>query len=156
MRCYRARKLIPKHLDGLLEEPLALKVRDHLASCDSCRRDEAQLAAAVRSLDLWPTVEPNLGYDAFLARLEQRSRAVQRPAPVFGAPGWAAASMAALGIAAGALLGSLEPGKVLDKPPTEQEVVAAMDLSAFDDVVEASFVHGVQAAGGAGAQEGSR
>lgn len=151
MRCSKARKLIHGYVDGALEASTVELLEAHLASCERCRREETRLRDLASRLAEWTAPRPVLGFDALLARMEQRASAQDRRQ--YGsrtAPSWAVAALVAgiaAGTSAGLLTGGAEPGRV----PSEQEVVGAIDLHTFGDTVETAFV---QAASTGEAEEG--
>ena len=74
---------IDAKLANLLLDPAAApdQVQAHLAGCDRCRRELAELRATMDLLDTWKTPEPN---PYFLTRLEARLREQREAAPA----GW--------------------------------------------------------------------
>jgi|GEM_PF-1650043 len=143
MRCFKVRALLSKYLDSELGEDLSAEVGKHLAKCFACRAAEAKLRRALDLLREWPETEPQFGYDALLARVNQKHVARERsvPMPKLPVPRWAAAIMAATSIAVGVALGIILPeSNVPTSLPSEQQVVNAMDLHPYD-VVEASLTY---------------
>jgi len=143
MRCFRVRALLSKYLDSELGEERHDEVREHLAKCSACRAEEAALRRALDLLQEWPETEPQLGYDALLARLDQRQVARQSSVLVskLPVPRWAAAVMVTTSIALGVALGIILPeDNTPTSPPSEQQVVSAMDLHPYD-VIEASLTY---------------
>ncbi len=146
MRCTKVRKLIPRFVDSELEESTALLVRDHIASCAACRAEEAELRSTLDLLSEWPDANAKLGFEALLERASQRSRkAAERRAPLLGAPSWAVATLAAISLAGGALLGVTTTQTPSSPPPSEEQVASAMALGSFDDMLAASFACGIEA-----------
>jgi hypothetical protein len=62
-------------------DALPAKVQAHLAGCDRCRRELAELRATMDLLDTWKTPEPN---PYFLTRLDARLREEREAEPA----GW--------------------------------------------------------------------
>ena len=146
MRCSKAGKLIPRSVDSELDESAAQAVRSHIASCAACRAEEAELRSTLGLLGEWVGADTKLGYEALLERVDQRSRGpVERRAPLLGAPSWAVATLAAISIAGGALLGVTTAGTPRNPAPSEEQVASAIALHSFDDVVAASFAYGLEA-----------
>jgi anti-sigma factor RsiW len=72
MTCEQALTLLDDHMDGALTEGEHQEVELHLASCESCRKEEAELRAflaqaaslkrdRVPARDLWPAIQARLG-----------------------------------------------------------------------------------------------
>jgi anti-sigma factor RsiW len=59
MNCKECTERIVEFSDGRLDEAHAGQVREHLASCPSCREEQASLAATLRSLDTLPIEAPS-------------------------------------------------------------------------------------------------
>jgi len=71
-----------KLADMLLDpEAVPAKVRTHVAECDGCRRELAELQATMALLDTWKGPEPS---PYFLSRLDARMREEREAAPA----GW--------------------------------------------------------------------
>lgn len=136
MRCGKARKLIVRGAESA-------ELADHLAQCVRCRAEAEALARVDDLLDTWQQANPKLGYDALLRMLVQRPAARRQTLLHPALPAWATAGLVAASIAVGIAAGvSTE----LPKPelvPSEQEVMAAMDLKTFGDIVEGSLTYGV-------------
>jgi len=64
-------------------EAVPAKVRTHVAECDGCRRELAELQATMALLDTWKGPEPS---PYFLSRLDARMREEREAAPA----GWLA------------------------------------------------------------------
>jgi len=62
-------------------EAVPAKVRTHVAECDGCRRELAELQATMALLDTWKGPEPS---PYFLSRLDARMREEREAAPA----GW--------------------------------------------------------------------
>ena len=78
-----------KLADLLLDpESVPAKVRAHVAECDGCRSELAELQATMALLDTWEVPEPN---PYFLTRLDARMRDERK-----AASGWLAGRIAAL------------------------------------------------------------
>lgn len=97
MECTRAAERLDDYVDGGLAEPEAREVRDHLASCEVCAHDEAELRTLLRRAgelpteleprrDLWPGIR-----DRVAAKPVSQARAGGSAAPY-----WLAAAAAAL------------------------------------------------------------
>src|SRR5580704_14233527 len=78
-------------LADLLLDPGAVsaKVRKHVAECDGCRTELAELQATMALLDTWEVPEPN---PYFMTRLDARMREEREAAPA----GWLADRIAML------------------------------------------------------------
>lgn len=154
MKCSRAKKLIPIYVDSRLSEVWARELQAHIDSCSQCRRESDGLRAALAALDVWEAPEPRLGFDALLARLEapEVRRAKGSLWPV---PRWAAAGLAVASVACGVYFGAYSPQAVRVECPSQQQVVAAMGLQSFDDVMEASLLHGVSSSDGTASEGGA-
>lgn len=159
MRCSRAGQLLTRYLDSELGESQSAEVGAHVDACDACRAELAALRGVTDLLGEWAEVEPRLGYDALLARVDRRATAKPRfGLPALPVPSWAAAMLAVASVAGGILLGTIGTGNTSQspgKPPTAQQVAAAMDVQPHD-LVEASLayslggsVHGSAGEGGA-------
>ena len=73
-----------KLADLLLEpEKAPAKVQAHVAECDHCRKELAELRATLALLDTWEALEPN---PYFMTRMEARLREERAAAPA----GWLA------------------------------------------------------------------
>jgi hypothetical protein len=89
MRMMSNCKGMDEKLANLLLDPTATKAalpakaQAHLAGCDRCRRELAELRATMNLMDAWKTPEPN---PYFLTRLEARLREEREAAPA----GWLA------------------------------------------------------------------
>ena len=59
-------------------EHVSAKVEAHVAACDSCREELAELRATMSLLDTWQAPEPN---PYFMTRLEARMRDARAAAP---------------------------------------------------------------------------
>jgi len=72
-------------LANLLLDPEAVpaKVKNHVAACDDCRRELAELRATMDLLDTWEGPEPN---PYFLSKLDARMREEREAEPA----GWLA------------------------------------------------------------------
>ncbi len=69
MECARARELLSPYLDGELESAEQVLLSSHLRSCSACRRELAELEAALGILRGLPELAPAHG---FSARLRER------------------------------------------------------------------------------------
>lgn len=78
MRCFKVRALLSKYLDSELGEDLSAEVGKHLAKCFACHAEEAKLQRALDLLREWPETKPRFGYDALLARVNQKHVARER------------------------------------------------------------------------------
>ena len=78
-------------LADLLLDPAAVpaKVRTHVAECEGCQKELAELKAAMALLDRWEAPEPS---PYFLSRLDARMRDERAAAP----QGWLASRLARL------------------------------------------------------------
>jgi len=145
MKCSKARKLIERYVDSALPESAAAELQAHLQSCEACRSEEARLRGVMDRLNEWRGVEPALGFDALMERIQHRSTAANRAAaPAWGVPSWVVAALAAAGIAVGTSLGLVSSGSEPAQPPTEEQVASAIGLNSFDDSIAASFVYGIE------------
>lgn len=147
MRCSRARRLIPRYVDSALDDSEARELRAHLGECESCRAEESVLRGAMALLEEWPKAEPRRSFLDLHAKLDERG-GVPVGGPWLPVPKWAAAGLAALSIAAGVTLGVAGSDSSAAPVPTQQQVASALGLHSFDDVVEASLVHGLPAGEG--------
>jgi hypothetical protein len=66
-------------------EAVPAKVRTHVAECDGCRRELAELQATMALLDTWKGPEPS---PYFLSRLDARMREEREAAPAGLLAGW--------------------------------------------------------------------
>jgi predicted anti-sigma-YlaC factor YlaD len=146
MRCSKARSLLTSYLDSELEERRSAEVREHVDACDACRAELAALRSVTSTLGEWAEVEPRLGFDALLARVDRRAAAKPRfELPALPVPRWAAAMLAVASVAGGVLLGTIGTGSTSvgsNKPPTAQQVAVAMDVQPHD-LVEASLAYSI-------------
>jgi anti-sigma factor RsiW len=71
MSCNDVRSILEDYVDGLVIAPIAERVRDHLARCESCRIEvDASRAASLAMAD-WGDLEPPDGcLDKILSRIE--------------------------------------------------------------------------------------
>lgn len=74
---------IGSRLEDMLLDPAAVpaRVRSHVAGCDSCQAQLAELQATMALLDAWEAPEPS---PYFLSRLDARMREERQAAPA----GW--------------------------------------------------------------------
>ncbi len=98
---------------GTLDGRERAALRDHLAGCEACRRDLAELAEVVDALSLAaPAVEPPVGFESrVLRRVSTRVSRAWRPVAI--------ASMAAalaLGLVIGVGTGSVAPASATERP----------------------------------------
>ncbi|OFX16410.1 MAG: hypothetical protein A2Z18_01030 [Armatimonadetes bacterium RBG_16_58_9] len=176
MRCSKSRRLIPKYIDSELGDTQAQELRNHISVCAACAQEEAQAKAMLDLLDRWPVVQPVLGYEALLSRMEHSDERVRgqasrhmsfprrrepsedmsfprrRESRSFGVPSWAAAALATISIGAGMIAGMVTQPETPVEVPSEQQVSTAIGLGSFDDVLGASLLYGV--AETANAEEG--
>jgi len=157
MNCTGVKKHIAAYVDGELSESLANRVGGHLSECSQCRQEESALRETLGLLDVWEPVQPRLGYDAFVERVEQRSRvsASRVRQPLFPVPRWATAATLAVSIVVGGGIGMRAQSPVPAKPATQEDVAAAMDMQPLDDVVQASLVRSIEARQSSATGEGS-
>jgi len=66
-------------------EAVPAKVRTHVAECEGCRRELAELQATMALLDTWKGPEPS---PYFLSRLDARMREERQAAPAGLLAGW--------------------------------------------------------------------
>ena len=80
-------------LADLLLDPTAVpaKVQTHVAECDRCQTELAELKATMNLLDEWEAPEPN---PYFLTRLDARMREEREAAPAGWLAGWIARARA--------------------------------------------------------------
>ena len=109
MNCWECRPRLSEHIDGMCDEGTSKALAAHLAECEACRTELAQLTRAAAIVRETPPVKPPQGlHEAILARLaavpgaENRARRcglallVRRPAS------YAAAAVAVLCVLAAA------------------------------------------------------
>lgn len=68
MNCRRANALISPLIDGELNGDEALRVRQHLDSCASCRTEYEAILGVKRLLASMPTAEPRPGFEEVILR----------------------------------------------------------------------------------------
>jgi len=167
MRCSKARKLIEKYVDSELDDALARGLRSHLSSCAACAGKESRVRAVLGLLNQWSAVEPEGRFEALLARVERSDERIRgqadrhMPSPrkwgfsrhasfprrgfrSFGVPSWAAVALATISIGGGMVAGMSNQQDVPVTRPTEEQVVKAIGLKSFDDMLGASLVYGIQ------------
>lgn len=142
MKCSKAKKLIPRYLDSELQQAVADELQKHMSVCPDCRSEEEQLRSALTLMDQWSPVEPVGSFEGVLGRLEQPTRARM---PRFPVPSWAAAALAVVSLATGAVLGVYTVDAPPTQPPAQSTVLAAMDIDSFvvNDMLEASIAEGL-------------
>lgn len=90
--CEQARRWLPAHALGELEETERVELATHLAACEACRREEARVAHALSALRAMPELPPS-------ALRRERALAAARalePAPRRRRWAWVAAVAAVL------------------------------------------------------------
>lgn len=146
MRCETAKSLIQRYVDGGLDGPQAIDLRNHLESCSECADEERLLREMSSILAVWDDIEPKRSFSELSAKIErgasQRSKWLQLPA--IPLPRWASVVLAVSSVITGITFGVLTTDTSPNQTPTEQQVVSALDLHPHDDVVEASIVYAVQ------------
>ncbi len=131
MTCAETTPLLELELDGELDARSVLQVREHVARCPTCARQEASLralsAAARRHL---PSYDPPPGLDRRLLRqLRPRPSALRWAAPALAAAAVLAVIVAVprhdamLDEAVAAHARSLQPGHAVDVISTDQHTV---------------------------------
>lgn len=142
MKCSKAKRLIPRYLDSELQQAVADELQNHLSACPNCRGEEQELRKASALLDQWTPVEPDGSFEGVLRRLEQPARARM---PRFPVPGWAAAALAVVSLATGAVFGVYTVDTPPAQVPAQSTVLAAMDIDSFvvNDMLEASIAEGL-------------
>jgi len=115
MKCKRVQKLLTAFVDGELAPPRAASVSEHLAMCDVCREQAAEVKKVLAWAGTWRDREPSPG---FVTRLRARirsereaiglSRKVWIPRARLAFAGVAAASVIFVG---GYLVGALFSGR---------------------------------------------
>lgn len=141
MDCKSARKLIAAFLDGELASPGARDLGEHLASCGSCRDEEAAIRRATEALGVLPGIEP-----AFTMTDIRERAARRRPSPFFAllppVSRLVAASMAIAAIACGSVSGVYYGAQstaqvAAQSQPAEAEtadsLAGSLGLDAFDN-----------------------
>jgi hypothetical protein len=133
MTCTTCRELLAASISGSLDGDAARQLDDHLAGCEACRRERAELVALRQALDRLPEPGPVRVDLARLYERESRDQAVR-------VRRWRRLAWAGLGAAAAALVLSLLPnlelrvgggqlvlrwGEVPAEPPAPPPVVAA-------------------------------
>ncbi len=64
MKCTEVRELLLDYLEGQLEGEKAMPVADHLALCESCRREKSVCEQSWAMAGEWPDIEPDPLYRA--------------------------------------------------------------------------------------------
>ena len=145
MRCSKARKLIEKYVDSELDDVLVHELRDHLSLCAACAGEESRARSMLGVLDQWSAVEPDLGFETLLSRVQHSNEQVHgQAARSFGVPSWAAAALATVSIGAGVIAGMSAQQDIPAARPTEEQVATAIGLKSFDDMLGASLVYGIE------------
>ena len=62
MRCDQAKKIIPVYLDGELGQEETLIVKEHIASCAACQKEQHALERSWKMLGEWKNIDPVPGY----------------------------------------------------------------------------------------------
>ncbi len=121
--------LTPEEFVEATDETLPPARRAHLASCDACRRDVAQLAGLLGEVAKVPVPEPSpVFWDRFAARV--RDAVEQEQQPQRGGRGWwrwpAVAPLGALALVLLALVGTAARRGVVEP----EKIAAASSVSA--------------------------
>lgn len=58
LNCEKWRDLASEYIEGTLAEPMARAMREHTASCETCRSDESALRSLMGELSALPEVDP--------------------------------------------------------------------------------------------------
>lgn len=146
MRCSEAEKLISSYIDGELDEQCSRELAGHIGQCSACAAHESQLRETTAVLASWPDIEPCLGFDALQARIEQGISQRKALLDLRGVPmpRWASAALAVASVAVGIVLGFATSNPIPAEAPTEQQVVSALGLHPYDDILEASITYAVE------------
>lgn len=148
MRCSKVRKLLPCYMDLELDDDLAMEVKGHLEVCESCAAELRAQEQVLKVLAVWDTPEPKRDYSDFIMSVnaEKETASQKRIIALLPVPAWAAAVLALASIVVGGISGI--NWDVPEKPvPTHKQVMAAMGLTSFNDVLDASLANW-QAGGG--------
>jgi len=141
MRCSTVRKRLNNYIDGRLDQSEAEAMSRHIGMCDACAREAGAASRVDDLLDAWETVEPRLGFDALVARIDQRSESAKSRRlgiwPVI--PKWATGA-ALVGVLAGTITGAVTSDKSSSPVPDREVVASAIGLEHFDDTIEASIL----------------
>lgn len=62
MHCDEAKKIIPVYLDGELGQEETRLVKEHIASCAACQKEQHALERSWKMLGEWQNIEPAPGY----------------------------------------------------------------------------------------------
>lgn len=80
MKCDKAQEVFSDYLEGTIDPPLALALRNHLNECPDCTRAYELFSAAWRELDSMPLVKVPAGFrQRVTARVEASRVRVRRP-----------------------------------------------------------------------------
>ncbi len=141
MRCKRARKFLPLHMDGRLAARHQQALDRHLATCAACRQEFAGLKRAVGLLRTLPDLRPPADFKRAIingvrkADYERRTGQAAR-VPLF-APRWAYAAAAVALVLAGFAVGRFTQGPdtrtVAEEPPANSVVVGIPPPSVVRD-----------------------
>ena len=77
MKCEKAKEVFSEYLEGTIEPPLAVALRNHLSECSECRFAYAQFEAAWQVLNSMPAVEVPTDFHNKLMERVEASRAVR-------------------------------------------------------------------------------
>lgn len=135
MRCGIAKKLIWREADSTLGTAQSQALADHLSGCANCRAEQANIAKTLALLDGWHAPQPVRDYNYFLMNHATAHKPVQTLRR------WAVGALAVMSIACGVALGIVTSEPAARAIPTEQEVVNAMRLHTFEDVIELAISH---------------
>ena len=149
MNCSKAKKLISRFLDHELAGSKELRLREHLASCATCRAELDALTRTYEILDVLPDVQPTFTLADIRIRAVEQHCTPLRKVTIFPLiprlPRWASA----LGVTASICLGTLG-GLTIHialQPVTpqtnnlEHTSSTVLSLAGFDDPVDIALNH---------------
>ena len=119
MRCQRVRELLSPYIDLVLPDEERNKVEEHLAACESCRKDLAELQRAVNRIREMEKLEAP---SDFMGKLHKRlleekiapfDRHRRKSHLVNNTSGWLVASVASIALIFGIYISSLLPFPVV-------------------------------------------
>lgn len=138
MNCKAATRLISVMVDGELAADKAAALGEHIASCDTCRRQMAEMKHTMKAIGAYGDIEPSFTLAGIRERAAHRGLRNPLSAWPWGMPRVATVAMViaalALGSVSGIHFGSRSGSRAYDvSAVSAQHVSDSFGLDAFDD-----------------------